>query len=106
MDIDVQEEEAEGVVLCVCCCVEMGGACCCCWSTCPCWQTMVFNSVSTHTHACATGVHSGSSGSLGAGGTSSSRSDYEVPENIKTLHHLALQYVNQVRNLALFLPRI
>ena len=23
--------------------------------------------------------------------------DYEVPENIKTLHHLALQYVNQVR---------
>ena len=49
MDIDVQEEEAEGVVLCVCCCVEMGGACCCCWSTCPCWQTMVFNSVSTHT---------------------------------------------------------
>ena len=22
--------------------------------------------------------------------------DYEVPENIKTLHHLALQYVNQV----------
>lgn len=23
--------------------------------------------------------------------------DYEVPEKIKTLHHLALQYVNQVR---------
>ena len=22
--------------------------------------------------------------------------DYEVPEKIKTLHHLALQYVNQV----------
>ena len=22
--------------------------------------------------------------------------EYEVPENIKTLHHLALQYVNQV----------
>ena len=24
--------------------------------------------------------------------------EYEVPENIKTLHHLALQYVNQVRH--------
>ena len=23
--------------------------------------------------------------------------EYEIPENIKTLHHLALQYVNQVR---------
>ena len=26
--------------------------------------------------------------------------DYEVPENIKTLHHLALQYVNQVRHIS------
>ena len=26
--------------------------------------------------------------------------DYEVPENIKTLHHLALQYVNQVSQCA------
>ena len=23
--------------------------------------------------------------------------EYEIPENIKALHHLALQYVNQVR---------
>jgi kinesin light chain len=43
----------------------------------------------------AEGVHSRSSGSLGGGTSSSARSDYEVPENIKTLHHLALQYVNQ-----------
>ena len=50
------------------------------------------------------GVHSRSSGSLGGGGVgtrSSARSDYEVPENIKTLHHLALQYVNQVGSLDL-----
>lgn len=42
------------------------------------------------THVC-TGVHSQSTSSLGG-----SKSEYEVPENIKTLHHLALQYVNQV----------
>lgn len=51
----------------------------------------------THTH---TGVHSLSSIGLGAmrgdSSSTSARTDYEVPENIKTLHHLALQYVNQV----------
>ena len=41
-------------------------------------------------HTCI-GVHSQTSSSLGG-----SKSEYEVPENIKTLHHLALQYVNQV----------
>ena len=50
------------------------------------------------------GVIHNASGAL-VGGTSSDNHlgghgegvDYEVPENIKTLHHLALQYVNQVR---------
>ena len=30
------------------------------------------------------------------GASSGGKAEYEVPENIKTLHHLALQYVNQV----------
>ena len=52
------------------------------------------------------GVIHDSSGHVGCGDMSTdSRSalgegheavDYEVPEKIKTLHHLALQYVNQV----------
>ena len=49
-----------------------------------------------------------SSGALVVGGASSDNHlgghgegvDYEVPENIKTLHHLALQYVNQVSQCA------
>ena len=50
------------------------------------------------------GVIHNASGAL-VGGTSSDNHlgghgegvDYEEPENIKTLHHLALQYINQVR---------
>ena len=50
-----------------------------------------------------TGVIHNASGALVGGASSDNHLgghgegvDYEVPENIKTLHHLALQYVNQV----------
>ena len=40
----------------------------------------------------------------GAGAGPGDASEYEVPEKIKTLHHLVLQYVNQVsRCLAMLL---
>ena len=55
-----------------------------------------------------TGVHvRHSSGVLASGGSAADMrhqgegggggQEYEIPENIKALHHLALQYVNQVR---------
>ena len=59
-----------------------------------------------------TGVVHNSSGALVVGGASSDNHlgghregvDYEVPKNIKTLHHLALQYVNQVNQCADITP--
>ncbi len=62
MDIDVREEEAEGV----------------------------------HVQ----GVHGGGiSASSSVASVQEGGVEYEVPEKIKTLHHLALQYVNQVRKM-------
>ena len=55
-----------------------------------------------HLCFCIGVIHNTSGGGLVGGDSSDGQLshgeavEYEVPENIKTLHHLALQYVNQV----------